>query len=132
SVLYGEHADGRSSSEASIKAIGRDDLVAYYGSTYRPNNATLIVVGSFDKAALKGQLEREFGGWKGGDVSAKDIGMAKPLDKAGIYLVDRPNSAQSVVSIGQVGVDRMNPDYYPLIVMNTTLGRGVTCRVNIN
>src|SRR6185503_9333733 len=103
-VLYGTHAYGHSNTEASIKAITRDDLVAYYGSTYRPNNATLIIVGSFDKAALKGQLEREFGGCKGGDVSAKDLGMAKPLEKAGIYLVDRPNSAQSVVSIGQVGV----------------------------
>ena len=131
-VLYGTHAYGHSNTEASIKAITRDDLVAYYGSTYRPNNATLIVVGSFDKAALKGQLEREFGGWKGGDVSAKDLGMAKPLEKAGIYLVDRPNSAQSVVSIGQVGVDRMNPDYYPITVMNTILGGGFTSRINMN
>ena len=131
-VLYGDHAYGRSNTEASIKAITRDDLVAYYGSTFKPNNATLIVVGSFDKAALKGQLEREFGGWKGGDVSAKDLGTATPLEKAGIYLVDRPNSAQSVVSVGQVGVDRMNPDYYPIIVMNTILGGGFTSRINMN
>ena len=131
-VLYGSHAYGRTNTEASIKAITRDDLVGYYGSTYRPNNATLIVVGSFDKAALKGQLEKAFGGWKGGDVSVKDLGMPTPLEKAGIYLVDRPNSAQSVVSVGQVGVDRMNPDYYPLIVMNTILGGGFTSRINMN
>jgi zinc protease len=131
-VLYGSHAYGRSNTEATIKAITRDDLVAYYGSTYRPNNATLIVVGSFDKNALKGQLEKAFGGWKGGDVSAKSLGMAQPLEKAGIYLVDRPNSAQSVVSIGQVGVDRMNPDYYAIQVMNTILGGGFTSRINMN
>jgi zinc protease len=131
-VLYGSHAYGRSNTEATIKAITRDDLVAYYGSTYRPNNATLIVVGSFDKNALKGQLEKAFGGWKGGDVSAKSLGMAPPLEKAGIYLVDRPNSAQSVVSIGQVGVDRMNPDYYAIQVMNTILGGGFTSRINMN
>ncbi|HKX82755.1 MAG TPA: pitrilysin family protein [Pyrinomonadaceae bacterium] len=131
-VLYGSHAYGRSNTEASLKAISRNDFVGYYGSTYRPNNATLIVVGSFDKLALKAQLEKAFGGWKGGDVSAKDLGTPRSLDKAGIYLVDRPNSAQSVVSVGQVGVDRMNPDYYPIIVMNTILGGGFTSRINMN
>jgi zinc protease len=131
-VLYGTHPYGRNNTEATLKAITRDDLVGYYGSTYRPNNATLIVVGSFDKAALKGQLEKAFGGWKGSDVSARDLGMAQPLEKAGIYLVDRPNSAQSVVSIGQVGVDRMNPDYYAITVMNTILGGGFTSRINMN
>ena len=131
-VLYGSHPYGRSNSEATINAITRDDLVAYYGSTYRPNNATLIVVGSFDKAALKSKLERAFGGWKSGDVSARSLGAPKALDKAGIYLVDRPNSAQSVVSIGQVGVDRMNPDYFAISVMNRILGGGFTSRINMN
>ncbi len=131
-VLYGDHAYGRTNSESSIKAITRDDLVTYYGSTYKPTNATLIVVGSFNKAALKGQLEKAFGGWKGTNVSARELGMPKTLDKAGIYLVDRPNSAQSVVSIGQVGVDRMNPDYYAINVMNTILGGGFTSRINMN
>ncbi|HVF30719.1 MAG TPA: pitrilysin family protein, partial [Pyrinomonadaceae bacterium] len=131
-VLYGSHPYGRSTTDATINAITRDDLVGYYGSTYRPNNATLIVVGSFDKAALKGQLEKAFGGWKGGEVSARSLGMATPLEKAGIFLVDRPNSAQSVVSIGQIGVERMNPDYYPIIVMNSILGGQFTSRINLN
>jgi zinc protease len=131
-VLYGDHAYGRSNSEATIKALTRDDVLAYYGSTYRPNNATLIVVGSFDKAALKSRLEKAFGEWKGGETATKDLGMPKSLEKAGIYLVDRPNSAQSVVSIGQVGVDRMNPDYFPIVVMNTILGGGFTSRINMN
>ena len=131
-VLYGEHPYGRSNSEAAITAITRDDLVAYYGSTYRPNNATLIVVGSFDKAALKNKLEKAFAGWKTGEVSARDLGTPKPLEKAGIYLVDRPNSAQSVVSVGQIGVDRMNPDYYPIMVMNSILGGQFTSRINMN
>lgn len=131
-VLYGSHAYGRTNTEATIKAITRDDLVNYYGSTYRPNNATLIVVGSFDKKTLKDRLEKAFGGWKTGEVSAASLGMPTPIEKAGIYIVDRPNSAQSVVSIGQVGVDRMNPDYYPIIVMNTILGGGFTSRINMN
>ena len=54
------------------------------------------------------------------------------VDKTGIYLVDRPNSAQSVVAVGQVGIDRMNPDYFPVVVMNTILGGGITSRISMN
>jgi zinc protease len=54
------------------------------------------------------------------------------MEKAGIFLVDRPNSAQSVVSIGQIGVSRDNPDYFPLQVMNSILGGQFSARVNMN
>jgi zinc protease len=49
-----------------------------------------------------------------------------------IYVVDKPGAAQSVISIGQVGVARDNPDYFPLQVMNTLLGGAFTSRINMN
>jgi len=131
-VLYGDHPYGRDNTEATIKAIIRDDLAAYYKSTYVPNNGTLIVVGSFDKASLLAKLEKAFEGWKPGNVTAKQLPAPKPLQSAGIYLVDRPNAAQSVVGIGQVGVDRMNPDYFPILLMNSVLGGGITGRISMN
>jgi len=131
-VLYGDHPYGRNTTEATIEAIKRDDLVSYYDSTYRPNNGTLIVVGSFDKAALKDKLEKAFANWKPGEIKVNELPTAKPQEKAGIYIVDRPNSAQSVVSVGQIGVDRMNPDYVAIQVMNAVLGGGFTARINMN
>ncbi len=131
-VLYGNHPYGRDNTEATIKAITRDDLVRYYDSTFKPNNGVLIVAGNYDKAALRSKLEAAFGGWKPGDVSLKSLPATKQLDKTGIYLVDRPNSAQSVVSIGQVGIDRMNPDYFPVVLMNSILGGAITSRISMN
>lgn len=131
-VLYGSHPYGRDDNEQTIKAITRDDLIKYYESTFRPNNGVLIVVGNFDKASLKSKLEKEFEGWKSGEVAARDLPETKALEKTGIYLVDRPNSAQSVVSIGQIGVDRSNPDYFPITVMNAVLGSGITSRISMN
>jgi zinc protease len=131
-VLYRDHPYGRDTNEASLKAITRDDIVKFYESTYRPNNGVLIVVGDFDKAALKGKLESAFSGWKSGTLANRDLPLAKSLDKTGIYIVDRPNSAQSVVSIGQVGLDRANPDYFPVVVMNSILGGGITSRISMN
>ena len=132
-VLYGNHPYGRDNTEATLKAISRDDLVKYYGETFRPNNGVLIVVGNFEKAALKTKLEKAFGGWaSSGMVAAKTLPQTTSLDKTAIYLIDRPNSAQSVVSIGQVGIDRMNPDYFPVVLMNSILGGAITSRISMN
>jgi zinc protease len=131
-VLYGEHPYGRDNNEASINAITRDDIVKFYESTYKPNNGVLIVVGDFDKAELKGKLEKAFADWKPGTVENRELPAAKSFDKTGVYIVDRPNSAQSVVSIGQIGIDRSNPDYFPVVVMNSILGGGITSRISMN
>lgn len=134
-VLYGNQPYSRqlSGDEKSVKAMTRDDLVNFYNANYRPNNATLIVVGYVDSKALMPKLEKSFANWKSGDVpaatnAATETMMAKP----GIYFVDKPNAAQSSVSIGQVGVDRSNPDYYALQVMNAILGGGGTARLYMN
>jgi zinc protease len=133
-VLYGAHPYGRqlSGTESTIKALTRSDLVGYYEANYRPNNATLIVVGDVDGKTLLPKLEKAFAGWKPGAVSEGELPNIQPLQKSAIYLVDRPNAAQSVVSIGHVGVDRGNPDFFPLQVMNSILGGQFTSRINLN
>ena len=53
-------------------------------------------------------------------------------DRGAIYLVDRPGSVQSVIQIGQVGVPRSSPDYFPIFVMNRILGGASSARINLN
>jgi zinc protease len=133
SVLYGkEHPYGQASSEASIKAITRDDLVKFYETYYRPNNSTLIVVGDATMAGLKSKLESSFANWKPAEVPEVKIPATNNVSKPGIYLIDRPGSAQSVISIGQIGVSRDNPDFVALSVMNSILGGQFSSRVNLN
>lgn len=134
-LLYGKgHPYGKTSTgdEASVKAISRAEIEKFYTTYYRPNNATLIVVGDTDPKTLMPKLEKALGGWKAGDVPQ----MAAPADvafgKPGIYLIDKPGAAQSVLTIGQVGVARNNPDYFPLVVMNQILGGQFSARVNMN
>lgn len=131
-VLYGAHPYRRNNNEATIQAITRDDLIKQFEATYRPNNAVLIVAGDFDKGGLKAKVEKAFADWKPGNIANGDLPAAPKLEKTAIYLVDRPNSAQSVVSIGHVGLDRSHPDYFPVMVMNSVLGGGFTSRINMN
>ncbi|MDQ2747532.1 MAG: insulinase family protein, partial [Acidobacteriota bacterium] len=134
-LLYGKnhpYAKQLSGDEVSVKGIKRDDLVNFYAANYRPNNAVLIVVGDVDSKTLMPKLEKSFGAWQKGDVKTTTVGNAPALEKPGIYIVDKPNAAQSVIAIGQVGVARDNPDYFPLQVMNSILGGQFASRVNLN
>jgi zinc protease len=133
-ILYGSHPYGRqlSGTETTIKGLTRNDLVGYYEANYRPNNAVLIVVGDVDAKMLAPKLEKAFANWKPGAVTSGELPNVQPMQKATIYLVDKPGAAQSVLSIGQVGVDRSSPDYFPLQVMNSILGGQFTSRVNLN
>jgi zinc protease len=135
SILYGRnHPYGHPASgdEDSLNAVKATDVRHFYESFYRPNNSTLIVVGDVKPATIMPKLERAFGGWVKGDVPVVEIPSAQNREQAGIYIVDRPGSAQSVISIGQIGVARSTPDYFPLLVLNTMLGGQFVSRVNLN
>jgi len=134
-VIYGKtHPYGNvlSGDEASIKSFKQSDLEKFYQANYRPNNAVLIVVGDATMPMLKPKLESAFASWRRGDVAAWKPPIAAPFDRPGIYLVDKPGAAQSVVVMGQVGVARDNPDYFPLLVMNDILGGAFSSRLNMN
>lgn len=133
-VLYGDQPYGRQlgGDEKSLKAMTRDDLVAFYNANYRPNNGTLIVVGDVDSKSLMPRLEKALGSWEAGKVAAAGVPSTAMKAKPGIYLVDKPGAAQSSVSIGQVGIDRTNPDFYAVQVMNSILGGGGSARLFMN
>lgn len=134
-LLYGKnHPYGKplGGDENSIKSLSRVELEKFYATYYRPNNATLIVVGDAKADTLLPKLETAFAGWKAGEVPTVRTPENVAFEKAGIYVVDKPGAAQSVLSIGQVGVARDNPDYFPLMVMNSILGGQFSARVNMN
>lgn len=135
SILYGRnHPYGHPAigDEDSLNAIKAADVRTFYETFYRPNNASLIVVGEVRSATLLPQLESAFAGWKKADVPTIQIPEAQARQQAGVYIVDRPGSAQSVINIGHVGVARSTPDYFPLLVLNTMLGGQFVSRINLN
>ena len=128
---YGTSANGL---PVTIEALTVDDLKTFYRSHFRPDNATLLVVGDLTPAAALPMLEKAFGSWKAdGMVSlVADVPNAPQLTKRQVYLVDKPEAAQSQIRIGWVGVSRSTPDYAVLEVLNTVLGGSFTSRLNQN
>src|SRR5204862_4149992 len=63
--------------------------------------------------------------WTPGKVAARKLPAPAPAaDKTKICLGDKAEAPQSSIRVGLVGIDRKNPDYFPVLVMNTILGGG--------
>ena len=128
---YGTPANGL---PPAIEAFTPDDLKAFYGAHYRPDNSTLIVVGDVTPAAIAPALEKTFGGWKAEGTASlvPAVPNAPQLSKRQVYIVDKPAAAQSQIRIGWVGVPRSTPEHATLDVLNTVLGGSFTSRLNQN
>ena len=133
-VLYTtNHPYGRSTSEASVNAITRDDLVAFHKSYFEPAHAVITVVGDVNPDDVKRALEQAFSGWKaGGSMPSFNYPEVTPPKSTAIYLVDKPGAAQSTFALGAPGPARNTPDYYALRVMNEMLGVLFQSRLNHN
>jgi zinc protease len=127
-LLYGpKHPYGwpMTGTEEPIKKLTTADLRGFYDANYRPNNAALIVAGDTTEAALRGKLEAAFAKWRGKHVAAHKLpapGTANSATK--IYLIDKADAPQSSIRVGVIGIERTNPDYFPVTVMNLIFGGG--------
>jgi zinc protease len=134
-LLYGaDHPYGQpvSGTEESIRALTRDDLVGFHQTWFKPNNATLIVVGDTTMAEITPMLEKAFAGWKPGDVPRITVAERPQPSRTTIYLVDKPGAAQSVLAAGHLLPPRNDPDAVAFEVLNTALGGQFTSRINMN
>jgi zinc protease len=134
-LLYGEaHPYGRSNmgTPKSVKGLTRDDVVSFYQSLFVPNNAALVVVGDTTPDAIIPVLESALKDWKPGSPVETTLPEAPASKPVTVYLIDKPGAAQSILTVGQVGVARNNPDYFPLTIMNAILGGQFSSRINLN
>ncbi|WP_373063530.1 M16 family metallopeptidase [Gemmatimonas sp.] len=135
-LVYGEsHPYGQSSigTKESTEGLTRDDVPAFWKTWYRPNNATLVIVGDLSVADAEALARRAFGSWTRGalpTLTAKPAPASAGGKATTIYIVDKPKAAQSSFRLGGLGVARSTPDYYPLMVVNTALGGSFTSRLN--
>ena len=133
-VVYGSgHPYGRVVTEESLKAVSRDDLVAFHKAYYQPGRALITVVGDTTAASAKPIIEKALAAWtKGGERPSFSFPPVSEPKTTTIFLVDKPGAAQSTFAIGRPGPPRNTPDYYAIQVMNTMLGGMFQSRLNAN
>jgi len=140
-TMYGAHPAGRIAlSPAQIQSLTPETLKKFYAANYKPNNAIFAIVGDVNPAEVVAKLEKTFGAqhgsqsgvWTRGDVPQPDLPKVNEPGPSKIYLVDRPGSEQTNLILGDLAIERNDPDYYALDVMNQILGGGASARLFLN
>ena len=136
-LLYGAgHAYSQpltgSGSETTLSELSLDGLRTFHDTWFRPDNATLIVVGDVTMADLEPALEARFGDWEPGEVPRKNLGEVEHQDESVVYLIDRPDSEQSIIFAGHVAPPKSDARDLQIESMNNVFGGGFTARINMN
>jgi zinc protease len=132
-LLYGQHPYAIiSPSKDDIEKLDRERLVEFHKRTLVPNNAIFIVVGDVDRDTIVREIEEKFGDWEQGPVAPLEYATPPERNSRTLTIVDRTGSAQSNIVLGNLAIDRANPDYFPVMVMNQVLGAGASSRIFMN
>ncbi len=130
-ALYGDHPYAAPSNGTidSVQALTRQDLIDYYSRYYVARNALVAIVGKVDRRQAEQLAEQIVGTLPAGGAAAplppvRALSTAKALHK------EHPSS-QTHVLVGQPGMRRGDPDYFPLYVGNHILGgSGLVSRIS--
>ena len=131
-AVYKEHpAATITQTEKAIDALSREVLAKWHRERYRPQNAILGIAGDVRQSQLIPRLEKWLAGWEPGGFEETWPPDPVPAADRKVFLVDRPNSVQTTVALGNIAIERRSPDYFPMIVMNHIIGSG-TGRLFLN
>jgi len=132
-AIYGNHPASLVAPPAdSLKKLTSKDLSEFHSTYYRPNNAIVAVVGDVTMKDLMPKLQKAFGDWQKADVPATNIPSVTAENAATIYLIDRPGSVQTSLQLGTLGIERVSPDYFAVLLADKVLGGGPSGRLFIN
>jgi zinc protease len=116
---YGHPVEG---TKESLPHITRDMVVQFHQDFYHPNNAILAIVGDVTTKDIEANLIPRLSEWSLTQVPEQEF-IARFTRWPMTVTIDR-NVTQANIILGHIGIDRANPDYYPLTVMNFILGGG--------
>lgn len=116
---------------ATVRAVSRQDLIDWHARHAAPNNIILGVVGDFDSQQMEQQLRAAFGDWPSGEKMPEPKVAIDPA-RPGIYLVDKSDVNQSAIRMIDLGIERRDPDYFAVQVMDEVFGGGFSSRLFMN
>jgi len=131
-VVYGdgEYGHAAGGTPETLPAIQRADIVKFYQTYYRPDNAALIFSGNVTLEKAKEYAEKFFGTWKANQEAPHPISATTGNWKPESVVVDMPEAGQASVSLTRPAIKRDSPDYYSGLVANAALGNGFASRLN--
>jgi zinc protease len=132
-ALYGDYpAAVVSTTTESVDALTPAMLADWHGNHYSPQNTILAISGDVHAVTLIPKLRLWLGEWKRSKSRISFPPGPPPAAKGKVFLVDRPGSVQTTLLMGNLAIERADPDYPALVVLNEVLGAGSASRLFLN
>lgn len=120
-AMYGDHPYGRQATPETLASLRRADLVDFYQRQYRAGGAVISLVGDIDRETAGELAERLAAGLPRG--AAPELPAPPQLPERREVRIAHPAS-QAHIYLGLPALVRGDPDFFPLLVGNYTLGGG--------
>jgi zinc protease len=125
-AIYGTHpyASDPTGTPQAVAALTQDDLRGFHGRYYGARNAVVALVGALTREQAEAIATRVTASLPGGAGGGEQAAPPPPVDglaASSTVAIEFPSS-QTHVLVGQPGMRRGDPDYFPLYVGNHILG----------
>ncbi len=120
---------------AQIDAITIEDVRRFHSTFYRANNGFLLLSGDITVEEAKPLVERAFGGWATAELKnlppnpLNEFTRYELPSELRVHLVDRADSAQATIRVGNLAIARNHEDWASLQVANEILGASSNARL---
>jgi predicted Zn-dependent peptidase len=126
--IFGEHPLGRPilGKPATIKRLGRRDILGYIQRHYHPRETVVAVAGNFDQKRLLSLLDTHFGRFERPAASKRN---RWPAEIHGGVQVHEKRLEQAHLCLGLQGISGEHKDRYAASLLNAVLGGNVSSRL---
>jgi zinc protease len=124
-LVFGAHPYHRpvEGTEETVPKIQRQDIVGFHSAYYRPNNTIMAIVGDLTQEEVEALVKLFLSGWEKKKIPAIQIPKAPYPTPRKVEIIDK-DLTQANILLGHLGIERANPDFYAVVVMNYILGGG--------
>lgn len=122
-LIYDDHPYGSILEWGDVKAITRDEIIAYHEKYFHPNNIMIAFTGDFDTKDMIKKVKKVFGKWKRHEINFPPIPQVQYVYDPGVFVINK-DITQANIIVGQLGIKRDNPDKWAIALMNYILGGG--------
>ncbi len=132
-ALFGGHPYGKGTySQDVFRNIRRRDVLDFYRSYYRPNNALVVLAGDLNLTAAARKVSRYFSTWREGQAPRPPAPAPAANGQGRVCLVDLPRAKDATLFVGNLLFPIDDPDFFPFLVLNQALGGTPNSRLFMN
>jgi zinc protease len=128
-ALFAPHPYGVHKTISSLQSISRKDLVNFHGSFFSSKPALLVVAGDINRNKAINLADKFFGEMPYSPGQDRKPYLLNQTQEHSVNIVNRPESQQVNILMGNLSFKRNHPDYEKLVVMSKILGGGGSGRL---